>query len=230
MEHAARWVFTTAWKPVRRSIPTASMPPSPAAAWPPSTAPPIMRDNRIVALKIPHPDMEADPILSDRFKREGGIGERLNHPNVMRVFGGRKALPHLHGHGVVPRPAAAPDHGRGQTSPRPRHPHRHRRSAGARLHPRQRRRPSRPEAGKHHGRRQRPHQAHRLRHRQRLLRAPPHLRQLHRHPRHPQLHLSRTGKGQARRRPLRHLLHGRHSLRNAHRQAALFRPLAHWRP
>jgi serine/threonine-protein kinase len=47
-----------------------------------------LRDNRTVALKIPHPDMEADPILSDRFKREAGIGEKLNHPNVMRVFGG----------------------------------------------------------------------------------------------------------------------------------------------
>jgi serine/threonine-protein kinase len=44
------------------------------------------RDGRTVALKIPHPDMEADPILFDRFKREGAIGERLNHPNVMRVF------------------------------------------------------------------------------------------------------------------------------------------------
>jgi serine/threonine-protein kinase len=45
------------------------------------------RDGRTVALKIPHPDMEADPILSDRFKREAAIGERLNHPNVMRVYG-----------------------------------------------------------------------------------------------------------------------------------------------
>jgi serine/threonine-protein kinase len=45
------------------------------------------RDGRTVALKIPHPDMEADPILFDRFKREAAIGERLNHPNVMRVFG-----------------------------------------------------------------------------------------------------------------------------------------------
>jgi serine/threonine-protein kinase len=44
------------------------------------------RDGRPVALKIPHPDMEADPILFDRFKREAAIGERLNHPNVMRVF------------------------------------------------------------------------------------------------------------------------------------------------
>lgn len=46
------------------------------------------RDGRTVALKIPHPDMEADPILFDRFKREAAIGERLHHPNVMRVYGG----------------------------------------------------------------------------------------------------------------------------------------------
>ena len=49
-----------------------------------------VRDNRVVALKIPHPDMEADPILFDRFKREGDIGERLLHPMVMRVYGGEK--------------------------------------------------------------------------------------------------------------------------------------------
>jgi serine/threonine-protein kinase len=48
------------------------------------------RNDRQVALKIPHPDMEADPILFDRFQREAGIGERLNHPNVMRVYGGEK--------------------------------------------------------------------------------------------------------------------------------------------
>ena len=48
------------------------------------------RDNRVVALKIPHPDMEADPILFDRFQRESSIGERLIHPNVMRVYGGEK--------------------------------------------------------------------------------------------------------------------------------------------
>ena len=49
-----------------------------------------LRDNRIVALKIPHPDMEADPVLFDRFQREAGIGEKLCHPNVMRVYGGEK--------------------------------------------------------------------------------------------------------------------------------------------
>ncbi|MFZ0746200.1 MAG: serine/threonine-protein kinase [Terracidiphilus sp.] len=49
-----------------------------------------VRDNRVVALKIPHPDMEADPILFDRFQREAGIGEKLNHPKIMRVYGGEK--------------------------------------------------------------------------------------------------------------------------------------------
>ncbi len=44
------------------------------------------RDGRTVALKVPHPDMESDPVLYDRFQREAVIGERLNHPNVMRVY------------------------------------------------------------------------------------------------------------------------------------------------
>ena len=49
-----------------------------------------VRDNRIVALKVPHPDLEADPILFDRFIRESGIGEKLNHPQIMRVFADEK--------------------------------------------------------------------------------------------------------------------------------------------
>jgi serine/threonine protein kinase len=49
-----------------------------------------LRDDRVVALKIPHPDLEADPILFDRFSRESAIGEKLDHPKVMRVFGGDK--------------------------------------------------------------------------------------------------------------------------------------------
>jgi len=49
-----------------------------------------LRDNRIVALKIPHPDLESDPILFDRFQREAAIGEKLDHPQVMRVFGGEE--------------------------------------------------------------------------------------------------------------------------------------------
>ncbi|MGD0801767.1 MAG: serine/threonine-protein kinase [Terracidiphilus sp.] len=49
-----------------------------------------LRDNRQVALKIPHPDLESDPILFDRFQRESGIGEKLSHPKIMRVFGGEQ--------------------------------------------------------------------------------------------------------------------------------------------
>ena len=45
-----------------------------------------MRTGREVAIKIPHPEMEADPVLYDRFKREGEIGEKLNHPGVMKVL------------------------------------------------------------------------------------------------------------------------------------------------
>ncbi len=43
-------------------------------------------NGRTVAIKIPHPEMEADPQLFDRFKREQEIGEKLDHPGVMRVF------------------------------------------------------------------------------------------------------------------------------------------------
>jgi serine/threonine protein kinase len=45
-----------------------------------------MRNGRQVAIKIPHPEMEADPVLFDRFRREGEIGEKLDHPGVMKVF------------------------------------------------------------------------------------------------------------------------------------------------
>ena len=48
------------------------------------------RTSSPVALKVPHPDMEADPILFDRFQREASIGEKLHHAHVMRVFGGEK--------------------------------------------------------------------------------------------------------------------------------------------
>src|SRR5262244_433398 len=39
-----------------------------------------------VAIKIPHPEMEADPVFYDRFKREQEIGVKLDHPGVMKVF------------------------------------------------------------------------------------------------------------------------------------------------
>jgi len=45
-----------------------------------------MRTGREVAIKVPHPEMEADPVLYDRFKREAEIGEKLDHPGVMKVL------------------------------------------------------------------------------------------------------------------------------------------------
>src|ERR1051325_4153718 len=45
-----------------------------------------MRSGRQVAIKIPHPEMEADPALFDRFQREAEIGEKLDHPGVMKVY------------------------------------------------------------------------------------------------------------------------------------------------
>jgi eukaryotic-like serine/threonine-protein kinase len=45
-----------------------------------------MRNGREVAIKIPHPEMEADPVLYDRFQREGEIGQKLDHPGVMKVL------------------------------------------------------------------------------------------------------------------------------------------------
>jgi eukaryotic-like serine/threonine-protein kinase len=45
-----------------------------------------VRDGRAVAIKVPHAEMEADPVLFDRFKREEEIGKKLVHPGVVRVF------------------------------------------------------------------------------------------------------------------------------------------------
>ncbi len=45
-----------------------------------------VRDGRAVAIKVPHPEMEADPVLYDRFQREEDIGKKLVHPGVVRVY------------------------------------------------------------------------------------------------------------------------------------------------
>ena len=39
-----------------------------------------------VAIKVPHPEIESDPALFDRFQREEVIGTKINHPGVMKVF------------------------------------------------------------------------------------------------------------------------------------------------
>ncbi len=43
-------------------------------------------NDRVVALKIPHPEVEADPLFFDRFRREEEIGKKLDHPAVMKVY------------------------------------------------------------------------------------------------------------------------------------------------
>jgi len=45
-----------------------------------------LRTGLPVAIKVPHPEMEGDPVFFDRFHREGDIGRKLDHPGVMKVF------------------------------------------------------------------------------------------------------------------------------------------------
>jgi len=44
------------------------------------------RTGRQVAIKLPHPEMESDPIFYERFHREEDIGTKLDHPSVMKVI------------------------------------------------------------------------------------------------------------------------------------------------
>lgn len=45
-----------------------------------------LRTNNAVAIKIPDPDMEADPVFSERFQREEEIGRSLDHPGILKVL------------------------------------------------------------------------------------------------------------------------------------------------
>ena len=45
-----------------------------------------LRTGRQVAIKVPHPEMESDPVFFDRFHREEEIGKALDHPGVMKVY------------------------------------------------------------------------------------------------------------------------------------------------
>jgi eukaryotic-like serine/threonine-protein kinase len=47
-----------------------------------------LRTGRPVALKVPHPEMESDPVFFERFHREEEIGTKLDHPGVMKVISG----------------------------------------------------------------------------------------------------------------------------------------------
>ena len=49
-----------------------------------------LRDGRPVAIKVPHAEMEADPVLVERFRREQEIGQELDHPGVVKTFDGEE--------------------------------------------------------------------------------------------------------------------------------------------
>jgi serine/threonine-protein kinase len=45
-----------------------------------------LRNDREVAIKVPHPDMESDPTFADWFRRERETSMLLDHPGVMKVI------------------------------------------------------------------------------------------------------------------------------------------------
>jgi serine/threonine-protein kinase len=49
-----------------------------------------LRDGRLVAIKVPHAEMEADPVLIERFKREAEIGQELDHPGIVKTYDGEQ--------------------------------------------------------------------------------------------------------------------------------------------
>ncbi|MGO8758695.1 MAG: serine/threonine-protein kinase [Terracidiphilus sp.] len=49
-----------------------------------------LRSGRPVAVKVPHPEMESDPVLLERFRREEQIGQEIDHPGVVKTYDGEQ--------------------------------------------------------------------------------------------------------------------------------------------
>ena len=49
-----------------------------------------LKNGRQVAIKVPHPELEADPVLIERFRREQQIGQELAHPGVVKTCDGEE--------------------------------------------------------------------------------------------------------------------------------------------
>jgi serine/threonine-protein kinase len=45
-----------------------------------------LRTGQLVAIKIPHPELECDPVFYSRFQRERLIGRKLHHPGVVQTI------------------------------------------------------------------------------------------------------------------------------------------------
>jgi len=55
-----------------------------------------LRTGAAVAIKVPHPEVEDDPLLVHRFRQEEDIGRDLDHPAVMKVFSDeRRSRPYM---------------------------------------------------------------------------------------------------------------------------------------
>ena len=49
-----------------------------------------LHGGRQVAVKVPLPEMETDPVLMERFRREQEIGQELDHPGVVKTYDGEE--------------------------------------------------------------------------------------------------------------------------------------------
>ena len=68
-----------------------------------------------VAVKIPHQQFESDPASFERFQREAEIGQKLNHPNILRFLDvGKHSRPY-----IVMEYLEGKDPGRGDEQNRP---------------------------------------------------------------------------------------------------------------
>ncbi|HEX5430874.1 MAG TPA: serine/threonine-protein kinase [Bryobacteraceae bacterium] len=45
-----------------------------------------LRDGKQVAIKVPHPELESDLVLYERFQREAEIGRGMDHPGVLKAY------------------------------------------------------------------------------------------------------------------------------------------------
>ena len=45
-----------------------------------------MQSGRVLAIKVPNPELESDPVLVERFRREEEIGRQLDHPGIVKTF------------------------------------------------------------------------------------------------------------------------------------------------
>ncbi len=112
-----------------------------------------LRTGQTVAIKIPHPEMECDPIFFERFQREEEIGKKLDHPGVMKVIANDdRHDPYIVMEWVPGRLLRQIIVRKPQDAAGTRHQDRGADMQGARPYSQPWRDPSRSEAGKHHGR------------------------------------------------------------------------------